>query len=764
MSAHDTRWGIAGGAVFAAARVGGSALLTRDAAAGGAWRAAQAEPLGGEVDFVVSGKEGTVWFFRPEPGAAAAAAWLRPDPNGKFIRANLPALPDGFQAVAGATQRETLYVAAADARQVARLFRIPLRANPTATAWTELGEIDPAIGRVGALAVQSDGERPRVYVFDAVNGAVASYEFSRRVWERHRALRETVGVFLVVPAGVTHVMVGVRLPQGVEQLRAFNTTTGAWSDPLPWELTGALAAAVADGPRILALTVGAGGDVRLVTLTATARTGGLHVLDYTVFALFFATLFAIAWTHKTKSSDRYFRGGRRVPWLAAGLSVVATRLSATSFISIPAKSFATNWQYSFVPLTNVVGAFIMSRYFVKFFVRLNVTSGYEYLEKRFSPLVRTLGSLNYLLYELSRIGVLILVPAIALYAVAKFDLPLTIGVIGLIVTLYTMLGGLEGIVWADVFQMLVKIGGLLVALVFVFGHLAGNFSSSLAEAWHDGKLRVVDLSWDFTRDTLWVFILFWITDGLKSYVANQTIIQRFISTKDEAAAQRTIWSSALIGTAVSWLFLLLGTGLFLFYREHPGRLDLTMDKPDAVFPWYIVFELPVGVTGFLIVALIAAAMSSLAGALNSTSTVIVTDFYRRFARAPNDATAVRLGKILTAAIGIFATGLALVLSQLSNKSLFDQTLSIVGLFGGGLGGLFLLGMLTTRTSAAGALAGLLGSVAVQYFVGRHTSLHLLTYMFTGMSSCMALGYAWSWFAPERKDLTGLTVHTTPDIL
>jgi SSS family solute:Na+ symporter len=273
----------------------------------------------------------------------------------------------------------------------------------------------------------------------------------------------------------------------------------------------------------------------------------------------------------------------------------------------------------------------------------------------------------------------------------------------------------------------------------------------------------VVVCWDFYRDTLWVFILFWITHGLKSYVANQTIIHRFISTRNERTAQRTVWSSALIGTAVSWLFLLLGTGLFLFYRQHPGRLDLTMDKPDAVFPWFIVFELPAGIVGLLIAALIAAAMSSLSGALNSTSTVMVTDFYRRFARQPSDAGAVRLGKILTASVGVFATGLALLLAQLSNKSLFDQTLSVVGLFGGGLGGLFLLGMVTTRTSGTGALVGLAVSAVVQFYVSRYTSLHLLTYMFTGMSTCIAAGYAYSLWAPERKDLTGLTVHTCDEI-
>jgi Na+/proline symporter len=274
-----------------------------------------------------------------------------------------------------------------------------------------------------------------------------------------------------------------------------------------------------------------------------------------------------------------------------------------------------------------------------------------------------------------------------------------------------------------------------------------------------GKLQMVDWSFDLTRDSIFAFVLFWLTDGLKSYVANQTIIQRYVSTRDESSAQRSIKASAIVGTLISWTFLLAGTGLFLFYQQNPHRFDLTVDKPDAVFPWFIVFELPPGVVGLLMTALIAAAFSSLYGALNSTSTVIVTDFYRRFAAAPTDHGSLRLGKICTIAVGLLSTGISLTLAGLSSKSLVEQTLSVIGLFGGGLGGLFLLGMLTTRVSARSALAGFVVSAAVQYYVSRHTALHWLTYMFTGMGSCFVAGWLASFIWQEKRPLDGLTVHT-----
>ncbi len=758
----DAHWGFAGAQIV---RVGEGNAFSLAAPASPTWNAVPGVPVQlQDTDALISAKEGAFWFGRETPNSVESAAlWIRSD-AGPTTATPLPALPEGIRAQAGAVHRGNLYVVGTAVTDGApHLFRLPLAKD---SRWMRLSPLPAEIGNVLTVTTQNDGERIRLYfIGQARSGrfALTAYDPLDGKWMPPTVTPLQHEPRFTVPLGIAHLAAVTQPVDGTAPARVwiYNTITTAWTDHA-WSGVSRVAAVRSAPARLVAVALQDNGRPEWIEWVHTTRARGLHWGDYLVLAAFFLTLIGISWRHspRGRSSDTYFRGGRQIPWFAAGLSVVATRLSATSFISIPAKSFATNWQYTLIPVTNIVGAFIMSRWFVRFFVRLNLTSGYEYLEKRFSPLVRTLGSLNYLLYELSRIGILIVVPAVALHVVAKFDLSTTIVVIGAVVTVYTVIGGIEGVVWADVFQVGVKVAGLLVAIGFVFAQLEGSPTQLAATAWHENKLRLVNVSWDFTRDTLWVFILFWTTDGLKSYVANQTIIQRFISTRNEDTARRTIWSSALIGTAISWLFLLLGTGLYLFYRQQPGRLDLTMDKPDAVLPWYIVFELPPGVTGLLISALIAAAASSLAGALNSTSTVMVTDFYRRFSARPTDAGALRAGRVLTVLIGVFATGLALLLAQLSNKSLFDQTLSMIGLFGGGLGGLFLLGMLTTRTSSIGAVAGLVVSACVQYYVSRHTPLHLLTYMFTGMSSCFVTGYLVSRIWPHRKDVTGLTIHTT----
>ena len=705
-----------------------------------------------------------------KPSATVGSIVLGTDGSPQTLRL-LPSLPVGFDPTAATVLEDKLWVSAlaTEGEVPGTSVLLSLRLVGNSSAWSDPMQLPWVGSKVQTITAQRQGVHNRLYMtgssIASSSEELLSYDPYTKGWRVLEAPHFTASTRFVAPMGIVHLFaLGETGLRGTgPQLNIYNTNTDRWITGIELPALGVPLAASVDELDFSAIIRTVDGTTQLVRSKYIPPEKSLHVIDYLVVALFFAGLVFVSLFHsRTQSTaEGYFRGSKRIPWLAAGMSIVATRLSSTSFVSIPAKSFSSNLHYALVPVTNLVGAFLMTRYFVGFFTRLNVTSGYEYLEKRFNGSVRTIGSLNYLAYELARIGLLILVPAVALAGVTKFDLHLAILAMGLIATTYTVLGGIEGVIWADVFQISVKIGGLLLAALLVFASLDGNPIEWVATAKASGHLDLVDFSWDFTRDTIWVFILFWFTDGLKSYVANQTIIQRFISTRDERTAKRTIWSSAIIGTAVSLLLLFIGVGLFLFYHQFPDRLNLTMNKPDAVFPWFIVYELPVGAVGILLSALIAAAMSSLDGALNSTTTVLVTDFYRRFQSGANDKGAVILGKWLTGAIGLCATGVALTMADMATKSLFDQTLRIIGLFGGGLGGLFLLGMLTTRTSAVAALIGFGVSAMVQYFVSQHTSMNLLTYMFTGMSSCMAVGFLAALIVPERKDLTGLTVHTTP---
>ncbi len=695
-------------------------------------------------------------------GSAAAALRLGPENSVSLLRAgeptwrDLPTLGPGRRPHLAAFHGGVVYVIA-EHGSATRLLTLKVDGGE----WNDRGAVPVELKSAVALAIQTRHGRAQPFLFSESDGTlgVAAFDPQSSSWTIGPRTVAIEGGVLATPSGLSNIVVIPR--RGGPALTALNTTTLAWLPRQVMTWPGEVRAISMEQTTFRALSVDGDGRIWLTRSDYRPRASGLHPADYAVIVGCAVLLVGIALlnSRRYRSAESYFRGGKQIPWLAAGLSVVATGQSATSFISLPARAFSTAWQFGLVPLTNVFGALIMSRFFVRFFVRLNITSAYEYLEVRFSPLVRTIGSINYLAYELARISLLILVPAVAISAVTRLDLTVAIMMIGAVATIYTTSGGLEGVVWADVVQVSLKIAAIIAVIVIIFSRLEGSFTELGALAWREGKLRMVDWSFDLTRESIGAILLFWLTDGLKSYVANQTIIQRFVSTRDERAAQRSIGASAVAGTLIFWTFLLAGTGLYLFYLQNPGRFDLAMDKTDAVFPWFIVFELPPGVAGLLITALLGAALSSLYGALNSTSTVMVTDFYRRFAAATTDAGALRLGRGLTLAVGVVATALSLVLSGLASRSLVEQTLSFIGLFGGGLGGLFLAGMLTTRVSARSALVGFVVSGIVQYFVSRHTSLSWLTYMFTGMGSCIAAAWLASFVWREEKPLDGLTVHT-----
>ena len=488
---------------------------------------------------------------------------------------------------------------------------------------------------------------------------------------------------------------------------------------------------------------------------------GLQTGDYCALIAYFGSLLLVGYyfSKREKTTDDYFRGGKRVAWYAAGLSIVATKLSAVSYMSLPAKSFDANWLYILLPVGNLAAAWFVAKLVIPFYCRLNVTTVYEYLEARFDVRVRIVGGLAFPVYEIARMGILFLLPSIALAVVADLNIFACIAIMGVIATIYTLMGGVEAVIWTDFAQVLVMLGGAALAIALIVYRVPGGSPEIISAAAEAGKLRAFDWSFDLTTATVWVFVLHWV-GGFKNYIANQTLAQRYISTRDEKQAARSVWLAGFVGVLTSWLLLATGTAIYSYYRAFPDRVDSSMGTPDEIFPTFIVNEMPVGVAGLLIAAIFSAAMSSLDSAINSSSAVIVTDLQRRFRPAASERAYLLTGRTLTAILGLFGTAVALFLATIDIRSLFDKTMEFFGLFGGGLGGVFLLGVLTTRANSTGVLIGFFVSAAIQYFVKMHTPLHFFLYIFTGMASCYVVGYVASLaFRGDRKSLNGLTVFT-----
>lgn len=475
-------------------------------------------------------------------------------------------------------------------------------------------------------------------------------------------------------------------------------------------------------------------------------------INYIVLGCYFIVLVWIGFhfAGRQKSTNDYFKGGGRVPWWAAGLSVFGTSLSAITFMAIPAKTYATDWTYFFYNPTVLLVMPIVVFIFIPFYRKLNITTAYEYLEFRFNVSVRLFGSLSFILYQLGRIAIVLYLPAIALSLVTGVDIYLCILVVGAFSVTYTLIGGIEAVIWTDVIQVIVLMGGALLTLVMIGLGIKGSPDPLLTNALSEGKMEMIKTGFVISDSTIWVVIIGGLFANLITYSSDQTIVQRYLTTKDEQGAKRSAWTNALLMIPSTLIFFSVGTGLYLYYSAFPQKLDAFTTNTDAIFPWFIVHELPNGISGLLIAGLFSAAMSSLSSSINSAGTVFTTDFIKRF---NSEITATRelfVARISTLGTGILGISFALWMASADVSSLWDQFFKVIGLFTGGLGGVFLLGFISKKANGWGAIIGLICSACVQYMVSVYTDFHVFLYAATGMISCMITGYLFSLVFPMRQ--------------
>lgn len=486
---------------------------------------------------------------------------------------------------------------------------------------------------------------------------------------------------------------------------------------------------------------------------------GFTVLDYLVLVLYFVAMLWIGFyfSKKQKTGDDYFKAGGRIPWWAAGLSLLGTGLSAISFMAVPAKVFATDWAYYMLRLSTILMPVIVGLIYIPVFRGLDLTTAYEYLQKRFNLATRLIASLAFMLFQIGRIGIVLFLPAVALNVVTGFDVVTCIALMGVISLIYTMLGGIEAVIWTDVIQVFVLYGGIILCVGFIVMSLEGGIGEIISVGSNNKKFNILDFDFEWSSPNFWIVVFGSFFTNLTTYGSDQTMVQRYFTTKSTKDATRSIWTIVLIGFALGWLFFFMGTSLFAFYKDQPGEMLHSMSSNDAIFPWYIISQLPSGIAGLLIAGIFAAAMSSLSSSMNSGATAYTMDFHYLFKK---DFDSLKVGRIVTFVFGLLGIFIAILFATLQVKSIWDEFLKIIGLFTGGLGGVFLLGLVTTRANGKGVLIGLLLSSVIQYFVGLYKPFNLLLFTASGFISCFVIGYLASFlFAKNNRDLKGMTVFT-----
>ena len=394
--------------------------------------------------------------------------------------------------------------------------------------------------------------------------------------------------------------------------------------------------------------------------------------------------------------------------------------------------------------------------FIPFYRKLNVTTAYEYLEQRFNPLIRVLCSIAFILFQIGRMGIVLFLPAIALNVVTGFDIFLCIGLMGVLSLIYTMMGGIEAVVWTDALQVVVLLGGAILVLVIATFHIPDGFSGIIQEAAADHKFDLGSLNFDLKQSTLWTVLIATFFTNLTTYGTDQTMVQRYMTTETEKQARKSVLTNAVLTIPATLLFFFVGTVLYVYYKHNPMDLSLTISDGDAILPWYIYSQLPQGVVGLLISGIFAAAMSTLSSSMNSAATAYVVDIHNKI-----KPSSLHTAKIATLFLGIAGIAFAYMMATWEIKSLWDEFNKILGIILGSLGGLFLLGMLTRKANAGGALCGIIGSTIVQLLVIQQQSVHLLLYTTTGFISCFVIGYVASWLIPSSKtNIDHLTIYKT----
>ena len=484
--------------------------------------------------------------------------------------------------------------------------------------------------------------------------------------------------------------------------------------------------------------------------------------DYFFIALYFAVNIAIGWwvqRKKRNSGADYFLGGGRVPPWAGAVSYYGTAVSSVSMMALPAYAYANNWLPMISGPIGSVGGFVVAYGFMGMIRRLNTPTIYSYLDRRFNRTVRlVVAGLAILLKVFGRASVIMVLPALALSAATGINVYLSIALMGLVTTIYSMEGGFEAVVWTDVMQVAVKFFGVFLILWYAAAGVDGGLAGIVREGAAAGKFKFVNWDFNFTECTGWVMIGFFL-GSVFFFISDQPLMQRALAAKDERDARNTVLMGSILGFPSNAIFFFVGTALFAFYQFNPDRLVSGLPN-DAIVGYFISHELPHGIIGLIIAGIFAAAMSTLSSSLNSVAAIAASDFLGVLRPELEASRGVSLGRWVTLASGLFATLMAMWVASLGSTSLWDQAVRLLALFGGPLPGVFALGMLTRRANSRGVIIGSVASIAGTIWIQNFTTLHFFFHAFVAFVISLVVGYLASLWPRQPLDaakVQGLTI-------
>ncbi|WP_231118187.1 sodium:solute symporter [Lysobacter silvisoli] len=678
--------------------------------------------------------------------------------DGALNLQKLPPLPEALHDPRGALSADSFYLSGRGADGHGRLLRLDFAdERPHWTAMTLWPGGAPALSLVAqtralfAVVPEADGERVLRWSAD-------------RGWTRPSTVPGRLVPGSGRATGQAHILYLVRDAAAADapaRVQTYQTVTAAWAIlPGAQAVAATRSAAWTDG---LVWARAAPGGSAFTAAQVQSSKLRLHWLDWVVIVVYLAGMIGIGLyfylREKRGSTANFFVGNRSIPFWAAGISLYAANTSSISFIAIPAKAFETNWQYMANNIIAVFGLMFVAVWIVPLLRRLDLMSVFSYLETRFHPSIRMLASALCIFVQIgSRMSVILFLPALAIATITGISVFWSVLLMGGFTIVYTAMGGMKAVIWTDFVQVIVKMGGAVFAIVFMIWSLKGGFGEFWSTAMAENKMHTFDFSFDLTKATVWGFIFLVLFEVVLTFPKDQVLMQRTLSTKSDREAGRSIWAFAAIMIPGGIIFYTIGTALFAYYRSFPERMNPLLPI-DATFPMFIAAELPVGVTGLIIAGIFAAAMATLSGIMNSVATLISVDFYEKLAKNRTPKQSVFFAEIMTVVVGLVGIGTALLLSRFDIHSLFDVSIELAGLLGGGFAGAYTLGMFTRRANWQGVAIGIAGSIVLTLGIWTLRAVHPYYYLAISIALCIVIGYLASYaFPPPSQSLEGLTIY------
>ncbi len=442
----------------------------------------------------------------------------------------------------------------------------------------------------------------------------------------------------------------------------------------------------------------------------------MTTLDLLVFFAYMAgiTLFGASFFRRNRSAAAFTVGNQDLPAWVIGMSIFATFVSSISYLALPGSAYLGNWNAFVFSLSIPFAAWIAIRFFVPLYRRVGSPSAYTYLEQRFGPWARIYVSICYLLTQLMRVGTILYLLALALSAILGWPISTIIVVTGLVVLLYSVLGGLQAVVWTDAIQGLVLIGGALACALYLLVAMPDGPGQLFGLAMAENKFSLGSFSASLQEPTFWVVLVYGVFINLQNFGIDQNYVQRYMAARTEREAKRSAFLGGLLYIPVSALFLFIGTALYAYYLSAAADLPpelLAEGMSDRIFPHFIVTALPPGITGLLVASIFAAGMSTVSTSFNSAATVILTDYYQRYAgNEVSEAASMRVLYLASALICVAGVGIAL--AMINVKSALDAWWTLASIFSGGMLGLFMLGAFTHAEKGLSAIVGVVAGVLV----------------------------------------------------